>query len=205
MGLVDFKNAWDFQKETFASVKDNHFDAALILCRHYPVITIGRTGRQENIRVPLPELEKRGVPLLRIERGGDVTYHGPGQLTAYHIFNLNYLKKDIHLFLRKLEGLAIDFLAEFGINASRREGFTGVWIEKKKIASIGVAIRSWITMHGMSINIRENDLGNFSLIRPCGMDVEMTSLETVLGKGVESGLLDELFINKFRKSFSGTA
>lgn len=201
LGLVDFKKAWQFQKEIFREIKNNYFNGALILCQHYPVITVGRQGRQENIKVPLPELKNRGILMYEIERGGDVTYHGPGQLIAYPVFNLNYFKKDIHLFLRQLEELVIDLLSDFGINGLRYKGLTGVWIDKQKIASIGIAIRNWITFHGLSINVKKDDLDNFRLIKPCGMDIEMTSLETVSGKDIEIGHLKEVFIHKFQDTF----
>ncbi len=201
LGLVDFKKAWQFQKEIFREIENNYFNGALILCQHYPVITVGRQGRQENIKVPLPELKNRGILMYEIERGGDVTYHGPGQLIAYPVFNLNYFKKDIHLFLRQLEELVIDLLSDFGINGLRYKGLTGVWIDKQKIASIGIAIRNWITFHGLSINVKKDDLDNFRLIKPCGMDIEMTSLETVSGKDIEIGHLKEVFIHKFQDTF----
>src|SRR3989338_389992 len=201
LGLVNFKKALQFQKEIFQEIKNNSFNGALILCRHYPVITLGRGGKKENIKVTLSELKNRGIHLYEIERGGDVTYHGPGQLIAYPIFNLNYLKKDIHLFLRQLEWLAIDFLSDFGIKGLRHEGLTGVWIDKNKVASIGIAIRDWITFHGISINIKQDDLDNFSLIKPCGMDIEMTSLESALNRGVEIDNTKNNLIEKFRESY----
>jgi len=201
LGVVDFKKALQFQKEIFQEIKNNYFNSALVLCQHYPVITMGRQGSAENIRVSLGELKNRGIHLYEIERGGDVTYHGPGQLTVYPIFNLNYLKKDIHLFLRQLEGLIIDLLSDFGIKGLRHKGLTGVWIDKKKVASIGIAIRNWITFHGLSINIKKDDLDNFSLIKPCGMDIEMTSLETILGRNIEIRQIKEIFTHKFKNTF----
>ena len=201
LGLVDFKKALQFQKKIFQEIKNNYFNSALILCRHYPVITMGRQGSAENIKVSSFELRNRGIHMYEIERGGDVTYHGPGQLIVYPVFNLTYLKKDIHLFLRQLEGLAMDFLSDFGIKGLRYKGLTGVWIDKKKVASIGIAIRNWITFHGMSINIKKDDLDNFSLIEPCGMDIEMTSLETVLGKNIEIEQTKEIFTRKFKDTF----
>jgi lipoate-protein ligase B len=201
LGVVDFKKALQFQKEIFQEIKNNYFNSALVLCQHYPVITMGRQGSAENIRVSLGELKNRGIHLYEIERGGDVTYHGPGQLTVYPIFNLNYLKKDIRLFLRQLEGLIIDLLSDFGIKGLRHKGLTGVWIDKKKVASIGIAIRNWITFHGLSINIKKDDLDNFSLIKPCGMDIEMTSLETILGRNIEIRQIKEIFTHKFKNTF----
>ena len=201
LGVVDFKKALQFQKEIFQEIKNNYFNSALVLCQHYPVITMGRQGSAENIKVSSFELRNRGIHMYEIERGGDVTYHGPGQLTVYPIFNLNYLKKDIRLFLRQLEGLIIDLLSDFGIKGLRHKGLTGVWIDKKKVASIGIAIRNWITFHGLSINIKKDDLDNFSLIKPCGMDIEMTSLETILGRNIEIRQIKEIFTHKFKNTF----
>lgn len=201
MGLVDFKKAWQFQRKIFLDVRNNYFNSALILCQHCPVITIGKQGKKENIRVPLPELKNKGIQMYEIERGGDVTYHGPGQLTVYPILNLNYFKKDIRLYLRKLEELVIGLLSDFGINGLRYKGLTGVWIDKQKIASIGIAIRNWITFHGLSINIKKDDLDNFSLIKPCGMNIKMTSLETLLNHNIEIGQINKIFIHKFKDAF----
>jgi lipoate-protein ligase B len=156
----------------------------LIICQHYPVITLGRGADRKNILADERELKKRNIPVYEIERGGDVTYHGPGQLVVYPIYNLSFFQRDIHLFLRKLEEMAITVLEEFGISPQRLPGLTGVWVGEKKIASIGIAIKNWITFHGLAINIKQDDLANFSLVRPCGLDITMTSLETVLNKPV---------------------
>jgi lipoate-protein ligase B len=236
LGSIDFQKAWDFQKEIFQKVKNNYFKAALILCRHYPVITVGRLGKKENIKTSLNELKNRSIHIYEIERGGDITYHGPGQLIAYPIFNLNYLRKDIHLFLRKLEEVVIDFLSDFGIEGLRYPGLTGVWIDKsrpfstnaydsnrkgrdksrsslkslialeegrdkQKIASIGIAIKNWITFHGVSVNIKKEDLVNFQLIKPCGTDIEMTSLESVLRRDVEIDDIKDRFIHNFKNNY----
>jgi len=201
LGLVDYRKALDFQKGLFRRVQTESFKSAMILCRHYPVITLGRRANEDNILVSECELEKKGIQMYRLQRGGDVTYHGPGQLVIYPIFNLSFFKKDIHLFLRRLEEVAIGLLSDFGIKASRLPGLTGVWIEKQKIASIGIAIRNWITFHGLSINIKKNDLLNFRLIRPCGIDSEMTSLERVLNRNIEMGDIKEKIIHRFRENF----
>ncbi len=178
LGLINFSDAWVKQKALFQEVKTGSLDKALLICRHYPVITLGRGAKKTNILASEEELKKKGVAVYEVERGGDVTYHGPGQLTVYPVFNLNYLKKDIHWFLRYLEGIIIATLSDFGIPGERQQGLTGVWVRKKKIASIGIAIRNWITFHGLSINIKQEDLANFSLIRPCGMDIIVTSMES---------------------------
>lgn len=198
LGLIDFKNAWDFQKEAFKAVKYQQIPSALILCQHNPVITISRTADRRNILINEAELHSRGIQIYEIERGGDVTYHGPGQIIAYPVFNLRYFQKDIHKFLRYLEGIAIDLLSDFGISAETIPGLTGVWVEGRKIASIGIAIRQWITFHGLSINIKKNDLENFSLIKPCGMDIEMTSLEDEAGRDIEIESVKQSLTYKFR-------
>ena len=201
LGLIDFQKAWQIQKEVFTGVKIGLLNSAIILCQHHPVITLGRLAKRDNILLSQRELSVKGIRSYEIERGGDVTYHGPGQLTAYPIFNLNYFKKDIHLFLRQLEKVVIDFLSDFGINGLRHNGLTGVWVGKQKIASIGIAIKNWIAFHGLSINIKKDDLDNFRLIRPCGLDIEMTSLETILDRNVEINELKENLINKFTDIF----
>ncbi len=201
LGVVDYKEAWELQKRVFSQIKNNCFNSALILCQHYPVITLGRQAKERNIKVAPIQLKKLGIGMYKIERGGDITYHGPGQLTAYPVLNLGNFKKDIHFFLRQLEEVAIKFLSAFGVKGLRHKGLTGVWIGQQKIASVGIAIRNWITFHGISINIKKGDLNNFNLIRPCGMDIEMTSLETVSGEDIEIGYAKEIFIDKFKKEF----
>jgi lipoate-protein ligase B len=202
LGLVDFVQAWSFQKEIFTDVKNGKFQSALVICQHYPVITLGRQANKHHILVSTYELRARGIQVYEIERGGDVTYHGPGQLTVYPIFNLGYLKKDIHWFLRQLEEVAIGFLSGFGVKAQRHPGFTGVWVNSHKIASIGIAIRNWITFHGLSINIKNFDLVNFQLIRPCGMDIKMTCLEAILNKPIEIESIKDNLIQRFKDNLS---
>jgi len=182
LGLIEFKRGQDFQKEVFTRVKANEFKAALIFCRHYPVITLGRTSEEKALIASKEELEAKKISLYEIERGGSITYHGPGQLVVYPVFNLHYLKKDINLFLRSLEKAIIASLSKFSISASTRKGLTGIWVGNKKIASIGIAIRNWITYHGLAINVKNDDLANFSLIRPCGMDITMTAMESEMGR-----------------------
>jgi lipoate-protein ligase B len=202
LGLVDFKKAWDFQKEVFFQVKDDCFKSALILCRHYPVITLGRSATRRNIFASESELRNKGIKVYEVERGGDVTYHGPGQLIAYPIFNLNYLKKDIHWFLRYLEDIIIGCLSDLGARANRLPGLTGVWVNKRKIASIGIAIRNWITFHGLSINIKKADLVNFNFIKPCGMDIMVTSLESVLGHRIRVNQLKKILTRRLKNDQS---
>lgn len=197
LGLVEYKKAWDFQKEIFSAVKNNRLTRALILCQHYPVITIGRTADRKNILFSEQELSAKGIRTYEIERGGDVTYHGPGQLVVYPIFNLSYFKRDIHLFLRKLEEIAIQILSVFGISGARKTGLSGVWVGESKIASIGIAIKNWITYHGLALNIKSDDLINFSLIRPCGRDIIMTSLESLLKRKIGIERIKEMMVGRW--------
>lgn len=185
LGLMSFKEGLDFQKKIFNQVKLGTLSHAFILCQHKPVITLGRQASRNNIFIPEAELENKGIELCEVDRGGDVTYHGPGQLMLYPIINLTLTKRDIHLFLRNLEETAIELFADLGLYTKRISGLTGVWLGDKKIASIGIAVRNWITYHGIALNIKNDDLDNFSLIRPCGMDIIMTSLESSLGRGVD--------------------
>ncbi len=202
LGLTDFKTACDFQKETFLAVKNRGAASALILCQHYPVITLGRRANKNNILTDERELGLKGICICQAERGGDITYHGPGQLTAYPIFDLSTLKKDINYFLRFLEKTVIKMLSDFGVKADNYPGLTGVWVGKQKIASIGIAVRNWITFHGLSINIKENDLENFNLIKPCGMNIRMTSLESTLRKAVGIEEAKDKLINSLRDTLS---
>jgi len=204
IGLIAFSRAWQFQKEVWKAVRNSQICNALIICRHYPVITLGRLTNKNNILISQSELHSRKIPICEIERGGDVTYHGPGQIIAYPIFNLDYFGKDIHNFLRELEEVVIDLLWDFAVFGRRYPGLTGVWIEKSKIASIGIAIKNWITYHGLSINIKNDDLVNFSSIRPCGMDINMTSLESVLGHEIKMDEVKSRLINNFKERFSKT-
>jgi lipoyl(octanoyl) transferase len=186
LGLVDFFKAREFQKEIFGRVRGSAFPGALILCRHYPVITLGRASRPDSVVATPRELKERGIPVYEIERGGDATYHGPGQVTAYPVLDLRYFKKDIHWFLRQLEEAVIGVLSDYGLSGSREPGRTGVWVNGDKIASIGIAIRHWITFHGVSVNVKKEDQSNFGLIRPCGMDITMTCMEAALGREVDT-------------------
>ncbi len=183
--LINYQRAWDIQREIFSQVKERKISGALIICRHRPVITMGRNGKEENILSDKRQLEKKDIKIYNIERGGDVTYHGPGQLCVYPILNLTYYRKDLNWFLRNLETLLIETLSEFNIKAESKSGDTGVWVGARKIASIGIAVKHWITFHGASLNVKKRDLANFSLIRPCGQDIIMTSMEDVLRKEVK--------------------
>ena len=159
----------------------------LLLLEHPPVITLGRSSHAENVLAP----DAEGIAVFEIERGGDVTYHGPGQLVGYPILDLTHHRQDLHWYLRTLEQALIDALAQLGIPAERNPGYTGVWTSagKRKIASIGVHVKQWVTWHGFALNVT-TDLSGFDRIVPCGISgVEMTSIEREGGRGMGDGAL----------------
>ncbi len=154
----------------------------LLLAEHPPVITLGRSTQLEHLPTSREELDHRGIELHDIERGGDVTYHGPGQLVGYPIYDLNEHRRDLHWYLRQLEAALIDTLGHFGIEGERKEGYTGVWTGGRKIASIGIHVKQWVTWHGFALNVTTN-LSAFDLIVPCGIQgVVMTSVQRELGE-----------------------
>jgi len=138
-----------------------------------------------------------------IDRGGDITYHGPGQLVVYTILNLSKHKKDLKFFLSSLEEVIIDFLEEFGIIAKRRLGYTGVWVGDEKIASIGIGVKRWVSFHGLAINLNTS-LKFFSMIKPCGLEIETTSIEKIIGKKINLFLAKKIFLQKFVRTFYQT-
>jgi len=206
LGLTNFRQSWDFQKSMLLRVKQKELSSALILCRHLPVITLGRSGKKENILAGDSQLKKLNIKTYEVERGGDVTYHGPGQLCIYPVIDLANFKKDINWYLRSLEALLLDVLSDFGIKAQTQSGLTGIWVKQKKIASIGIAIKNWITFHGASLNLKNDDLANFSLIRPCGMDIIMTSMEGILNQEVRFDKVKRVLTRRWHEasSFAGT-
>lgn len=148
----------------------------LLLVEHPPVVTLGRGTRSSSLPLAPPELEQRGVEVFEVERGGDVTFHGPGQLVGYPILDLRGHRQDLHWYLRSLEDVLIQALGRMGIEADRNPGLTGVWTAGRKIASIGVHVKQWVTLHGFALNVT-NDLTPFDLIVPCGIrQVVMTSV-----------------------------
>ena len=179
LGRMEFADALVLQEELLAQKReDRSLKDEMLLLEHEPVYTIGRTPDKSSLlgSAHLPH------PLFAINRGGQATYHGPGQLMGYPIIDLRRCGQDLHRYLRWLEQLLIELLADYGIAATRRESLTGVWIDHRKIASIGVGVRHWITMHGFALNVC-GDLSPFNYIIPCGINnVAMTSMEKETGK-----------------------
>jgi lipoyl(octanoyl) transferase len=197
LGRMEFTSALALQEEIVAKKREDRSSAdELLLLEHEPVYTIGRTLDRSSLlgAAHLPH------PLFSINRGGQATYHGPGQLMGYPIIDLRRCGEDLHRYLRWIEQLLIELLAGYGIGASRRESLTGVWVENRKIASIGVGVRHWITMHGFALNVR-GDLSPFNHIVPCGINqVAMTSIEKETGNAFSvadaAELLEELALRK---------
>jgi lipoate-protein ligase B len=190
------------QKQVLDKIRYRDEPHALILCEHPHTITQGRMTKESDLLVSPLKLKQLGVSNYAVERGGRITYHGPGQLVAYPVFDLNKFKKDLKFFLWSLEEVIINFLNNFNLEGERKPGYTGVWIKGRKIASIGIAVKRWITFHGLAINLN-TDLEYFSFVRPCGLDIQMTSLsrflcrEIVIDNQLKGKLIDE-----FKKVFA---
>jgi len=189
LGLIGYAEAWTLQKRAVAARKAGAIDDVLLLCEHPHVITLGRSGKRENLLASEHVLRQKGVEFHTTDRGGDITYHGPGQIVGYPILNLGAIRRDVVWYVRMLEEAMIQATAEFGVAAERVDGKTGIWVKngnaEEKLAAIGVHISRWVTSHGFAYNV-STDLRNFDLIVPCGIaDRKATSLEKLLGRNVE--------------------
>ena len=192
LGLIEYDAAWELQRRLVAARKAGAVPDVLLLCEHPHVITLGRNGKLGNLRASGQVLRQMGVSFFEADRGGDITYHGPGQLVGYPILNLAEIRRDVAWYMRSLEEAMIRATAEFGIPSMRVAGRTGVWIDvpaesggEEKLAAIGVHLSRWVTSHGFAYNV-STDLRYFDLIVPCGIeDKRATSLEKILGRGVK--------------------
>lgn len=186
-GTVGYREALAWQEQLVADRRGGQAGDTLLLLEHPPVFTFGRKGGRENMLVSEESLRRKGIAAYSVNRGGNVTFHGPGQLVGYPIIGLNEFTPDVHWYLVMLEEVLIRAAGEYGVPAGRRPGHTGVWVGELKLASIGVAVRGWVTMHGFALNV-SNDLKYFEMINPCGLkNVSMTSLSSLLGRTVNLG------------------
>lgn len=199
LGLMGYERAYVLQKEYVRQLLDGGCQS-LLLCEHPVVLTLGRLADEKNKLVPQDSLTKRGIKVQHVDRGGDITLHAPGQLVIYPILDLRNFGKDLRRYLYQLEQVAIDLLSEFDIVASRFPGQTGVWVDKKKIASVGIGVSRWISFHGLAINVN-TDLDLFSMIRPCGLDVDMTSIFAIKGRAVPMAEVKERTAERFFGNF----
>lgn len=217
LGLVDYKKAWDIQEKYFKQAIDRKIAIRngknlpppsnyLILCEHPNVYTIGKSGKEENLLLSSEEVKSKEASFYKINRGGDITYHGPGQLVVYPILDLDQFFTDIHKYMRFLEQAVINTLLKFGIQSSRIDGMTGVWIDSalpsaRKICAMGVKSSRWVTMHGIGFNINTN-LDFFSHIVPCGIDDKaVTSMQKELGIEVDMKEVENTIIEEFKSLF----
>jgi lipoate-protein ligase B len=193
VGRMSYGSAWELQKKLVAERTDGTLNEdALIVVEHDHVITLGRKTSAEN-------LKPQDIPVFTVERGGDATYHGPGQLVGYPIVRLP--TPNVQSFVRSLEEVLIRSTRAFGVESSRLEGHPGVWVDGKKLASIGVAVTNWVTYHGFALNVN-TDLSYFQLIRPCGLDPDkMTSMQKILGREVPFDDVKEEVVSQFLGAF----
>jgi lipoyl(octanoyl) transferase len=199
-GRLPYASAVTLQ-ETLLARRQLGGEDFLILLEHPAVITLGRRSRTEHLLVSPDELARRGIELAESGRGGDVTFHGPGQLVGYPIVDLNRFGRDLHAYLRRLEDVLLLTLSAFGVLGERIPGKTGVWVAGAKVASIGVGVRRWVSWHGFALNI-STDLSGFTAIVPCGLpDVSMTTLERILGRAVSIEEVEDQIIASFSAVF----
>lgn len=201
-GLVEYTAAYEMQKKVLEQIKaGTQSHDALMLLEHPAVFTIGSGGSRDNILVSDEILEREGIAVHKTNRGGDITYHGPGQIVGYPILDLRRHKKDIHWYIRHLEEVLIRVIAEYGIEAGRINEFTGVWVGNEKIAAIGIGVSHWITFHGFAFNINPK-MEHFGYIIPCGIVGKgVTSLSRLLGREIDFAEVEEKIVRQFTAIF----
>jgi len=220
LGLIDYKKAWDYQTSLFErtlAIKTENRNRPddqqqktsnyLIFCEHPHVFTLGKAGKEDNLLIPKDEMHTIDAAYYHINRGGDITYHGPGQIVGYPILDLENFFTDIHRYMRALEESVIQTLKEYGIEAGRIQGLTGVWLDvennmkARKICALGVKTSRWVTLHGFAFNVN-TDLNYFGHIVPCGIDDKaVTSLQKELGRNVEMEEVKGILKEKIREQF----
>lgn len=220
LGLMDYKKAWDYQENLFSGIVQTKVDnrtrpedqqlatnSYLLFCEHPHVYTLGNTGDKEHLLISENQLKEKNAAYYKINRGGDITYHGPGQIVGYPILDLDNFFTDIHKYLRFLEEMVIRTLAEYGLTGERSPGETGVWIDAanpfkaRKICAMGVRASRWVTMHGFALNVN-TDLEYFGNIIPCGLDKAVTSLHKELGRKVNEEEVKQKLKTHFSELFS---
>ena len=217
LGLMSYMEAWDYQKSIQQSIikekreTDHTPTNRLLLCEHQPVFTLGKSGKIENLVMSPEQLKSNGIEFYKTNRGGDITYHGPGQITGYPIFDLDQFYNDVHRYVRELEQVVINVLKHFDIDGERLEGFTGVWLPetdkkplKRKICAIGVHMSRWVSMHGFALNVKP-DLNHFTGIIPCGIQEDtktVTSISQELNQNIDLEEVKELLKQEFRTVFN---
>ena len=199
LGTSHYEEAWDLQKRLQSQRISGQINDQLILVEHHPVYTLGKNSPKEHLLIE----ESENISIIQTDRGGDITFHGPGQLVGYPILDLNQYKKSVSWYMRELEQLIIDVLKEYDIKAGRKKGLTGTWVRDKKIGALGVRISKWVTMHGFSLNI-DPDLQYYQGIIPCGISgYGVTSMANLLGENVpRMADIKETIVKQFITNFS---
>jgi len=201
LGLVDYGKAWELQRQLWSRRMEGEMPDLLLLLEHPHVITLGRRGNRSYLIASSEELEKMKVPIFHVERGGDVTYHGPGQIVGYPILDLKEYGYRLIRYMDQIEEVILRVLNDFGIEGKRDALNRGVWVGREKIASIGVAIKRWVSFHGFALNY-DTDLKYFDLIHPCGLEgVKMTSMGKVLGRKISRNEVFEKTCFHFKQIF----
>lgn len=201
LGRIDYREAYELQKELLQERLEGRIADTLLLLEHPPTITVGKSGKLENILESPPALAGAGVSLIFTDRGGDVTYHGPGQIVGYPILDLRERDRDIHQYVRDLEEVLIRTLADYGIKSGRDHSHAGVWVNDMEIAALGLSVRKWITMHGFALNVN-TDLDHFSLINPCGFTSKTaTSMARLLGGELPMDEVTKRLLDRFAEVF----
>lgn len=202
LGFIDYKEAWDLQYQIHAKRVSGEAEDFLFLLEHPNTYTLGKTAHKENLKGSEEFLKQNQISVYDIDRGGDITYHGPGQIVGYPIIDLNNWYKDTHKYLRVLEEVIIKTCSEYGLECGRSEKHTGVWIDDRKIAAIGIKVSRWVTMHGFAFNVN-TDLSLFNGIIPCGIqDKSVTSLSKELKKNIDINEVKEKLLKNFSALFN---
>lgn len=202
LGRVGYDEVYELQAELLDRRINGTIGDTLLLLEHPPTITIGKSGKPENILASQAELREKGISIFFIDRGGDVTYHGPGQLVGYPIIDLKNKRRDLYRYISNLEELIMKTLSDFDIKAARDESHRGVWVGAKEVAAIGLRVRKWVTMHGFALNVN-TDLEPFSLINPCGFtDRGATSMAEVLSQEIPMAAVTERILARFAEVFN---
>ncbi|MEW6376739.1 MAG: lipoyl(octanoyl) transferase LipB [Thermodesulfobacteriota bacterium] len=203
LGLTDYGEAWDLQRRLWSRRVERKLPDLLLLLEHPHVITLGRRGNRSHLITSPEILEAMNIPIFHVERGGDVTYHGPGQIVVYPILDLKDYGYRLIRYVDQLEEVVLCVLRDFGIEGRKDSLNRGVWVNGEKIASVGVAIKRWVAFHGFSLNY-ETDLKYFDLINPCGLDgKKMTSMERILGRNIPRDKLVDRICFHFKQTFKG--
>lgn len=200
LGLLSYQDAYNVQVERVTAVREGRSPSTLFLVEHPPVLTLGAAFHEENLLLSAEAYAKRGIDVVKTDRGGDVTYHGPGQLVAYPVFDLEPLGKDLHAWLRLLEEIVIGAIGSFGVQGQRLAVNSGVWVGENKICAMGIKVRRWVSFHGIALNCN-NDLDPFGLIVPCGIKGHgVTSLTQEAGREITVSEATPALVESFRRA-----